>query len=271
MEKQMASDARPWLLAECNYGYVKNADIRVAVIPLGATEPHNLHLPYGTDLYEATAIGERICEAAFRRGAAVSLLPTIPFGVQTNMRKLPLAMNVNPATLDLLLTDLVDSLFNSGIEKIVLLNSHGGNDFKPLLRTLAGRNQTVFLCDWFKMVQDVYSTIFEHPEDHAGEMETSIALAYFPHLVATGDDGSLMADEGATRESRFNALNQGWVQITRRWDLLTTNTGSGYPHAATAEKGEQVMALICDRLSQFLWELSGSQLDNDFPFAESNG
>ena len=144
MEKQMASDARPWLLAECNYGYVKNADIRVAVIPLGATEPHNLHLPYGTDLYEATAIGERICEAAFRRGAAVSLLPTIPFGVQTNMRKLPLAMNVNPATLDLLLTDLVDSLFNSGIEKIVLLNSHGGNDFKPLLRTLAGRNQTVF-------------------------------------------------------------------------------------------------------------------------------
>ena len=80
-----------------------------------------------------------------------------------------------------------------------------------------------------------------------------------------------MADEGATRESRFNALNQGWVQITRRWDLLTTNSGSGYPRAATAEKGEQVMALICERLSQFLWELSESQLDNDFPFAEANG
>lgn len=44
----------------------------------------------------------------------------------------------------------------------------------------------------------------------------------------------------------FYAVNQGWVQITRRWDLLTANFGSGYPRAATVEKGEQVMALICD-------------------------
>ncbi|MDE0864492.1 MAG: creatininase family protein [Rubripirellula sp.] len=262
----MGKDARPWLLAECNYEYVKDADIRVAVIPLGATEPHNLHLPYGTDVYEATIIGERVCEEAFRRGAAVSLLPTVPFGVQTNMRRLPLAINVNPATLDLLLTDLVESLRNSGVEKIVLLNSHGGNDFKPLLRTLAGNDVQVFLCDWFKMVNDVYSTIFEHPEDHAGEMETSLALAYFPHLVATNADGSLTADDGATRKTRFRAVNEGWVQITRRWDLLTTNCGSGYPHAATADKGKQVMDLISDRLAEFLVELSESSLDDSFPF-----
>ena len=263
----MASDVRPWLLSECNYDYVKNADIRVAVLPLGATEPHNLHLPYGTDVYEATIIGERVCAEAFRRGAAVTLLPTIPFGVQTNMRNLPLAMNINPATLDLFIADLVDSLVNSGVEKILLLNSHGGNDFKPLLRTLAGRNQTVFLCDWFKMVQDIYQTIFEYPEDHAGEMETSIALAYFPHLVATMPDGSLAADDGATRQTRFHSVNQGWVQITRTWDLLTTNTGSGYPHAATADKGKQLMGLICDRLADFLLELSESPLDGGFPFA----
>lgn len=264
----MSNEARPWLLAECNYEYIKDADIQVAVIPLGATEPHNLHLPYGTDIYEASIIGERICRAAFEKGAAVTLLPTIPFGVQTNMRELPLAINVNPPTLDLFLSDIVESLLNSGIQKIMLLNSHGGNDFKPLLRTLAGKGQTVFLCDWFKMVQDVYASIFEHPEDHAGEMETSIALAYFPHLVATAVDGSLLADDGDTRENRFDAVNQGWVQITRRWDLLTTNCGSGFPHAATAEKGEQLMALICERMSQFLQELADSQLDSDFPFVE---
>jgi creatinine amidohydrolase len=37
---------RPWKLMECNYGYVKNQSYEVAVLPLGATEPHNLHLPY---------------------------------------------------------------------------------------------------------------------------------------------------------------------------------------------------------------------------------
>ncbi|HBV62173.1 MAG TPA: hypothetical protein DEF45_04040 [Rhodopirellula sp.] len=85
------------MLAECTFEYAKDADVRVAVIPLGATKPHNLHLPYGTDVYEATVIGERICQQAFQQGATVTLLSAVPFGVQTNTRKLPLAINVNPA------------------------------------------------------------------------------------------------------------------------------------------------------------------------------
>ncbi len=261
-----AIESRPWRLDELNYHDVGQRNLQVAVIPLGATEPHNLHLPYGTDALEASIIGDKVCEAAYRRGARVVLLPTIPYGVQTNMRRLPLAINVNPATLDQFLTDIVHSLRNSGIEKILLLNSHGGNDFKPLLRTLAGSDMQLFLCDWFRMVADVYSTIFEHPEDHAGEMETSLALAFFPNLVARNQDGSLTADDGATHPTRFEAVNQGWVQITRRWDLLTTNAGSGNPHKATAEKGEQVMKVIVDRLAEFLVELDQADLDDRFPF-----
>lgn len=257
---------RPWRLDELNFGEVSQLDPQVAVIPLGATEPHNLHLPYGTDALEASIIGDHVCEAAYRRGAKVLLLPTIPYGVQTNMRRLPLAININPETLDRFLTDIVDSLRNSGIEKILFLNSHGGNDFKPLLRTLAGRDIQVFLCDWFRMIQDVYNSIFQNPEDHAGEMETSIALAYFPYLVAKKEDGSLRADDGQTHPSRFEAVNQGWVQITRRWDLLTTNTGSGNPHAASADKGRQVMNLIVDRLANFLVELDQTEMDEQFPF-----
>lgn len=257
---------RPWLLSECHYGEIKDADIQVAVVPLGATEPHNLHLPYGTDVYEANVLSEMVCAEAYRRGAKVTCLPTIPFGVQTNMRRLPLAINVNPATLDNFVDDIVKSLQQSGIQKILLLNSHGGNDFKPLLRTLAGDDIQIFLCDWFRMVNDIYDTIFEHKEDHAGEMETSLLLAYFPHLVKQNEDGSLVADDGATRASRFESINNGWVQITRRWDLLTTNCGSGNPHAASAEKGEQVAQVIIERLASFIVELSHSELDDEFPF-----
>ncbi|MBW3539749.1 MAG: creatininase family protein, partial [Planctomycetes bacterium] len=86
---------RPWILAETNYGYVKEHPYELAVLPLGATEPHNLHLPYGTDTYEAEAVGSRACEAAFERGARVVLLPTIPYGTETNQLAFPLAMNVN--------------------------------------------------------------------------------------------------------------------------------------------------------------------------------
>ncbi|MCA9017573.1 MAG: creatininase family protein, partial [Planctomycetaceae bacterium] len=69
---------RPWILSEINYAYVKENPYEVAVLPMGATEPHNLHLPYGTDTYEADAISSRICEAAHQRGAKVVMLPPIP-------------------------------------------------------------------------------------------------------------------------------------------------------------------------------------------------
>ena len=54
----------------------------------------------------------------------------------------------------------------------------------------------------------------------------------------------MAADDGAVAEPRFEALQQGWVSITRPWHLLTTNAGVGYPHAATAEKGRRMMDLL---------------------------
>ncbi len=258
---------RPWILAETNYSHTKDHPYEVAVLPLGATEPHNFHLPYATDVLEATIIGEHVCEAAHDRGARVVLLPTIPYGTDSNMREFPLAMNLNPSTLGQVIADLVESLELSGIEKLLILNSHGGNDIKPVLRELYGNTSVhLFLCNWYQMVRDVYSSIFEYPDDHAGEMETSFALAYFSHLVNSAPDGRLAADAGATSATRFDAINEGWVSITRPWHLLTTNSGSGNPHAATEEKGRQVMALVVDRLAPFLVELSAARLDERFPF-----
>ena len=259
---------RPWILAETNFGFVKGCEYEVAVLPMGATEPHNLHLPYGTDTFEAEAIGSRVCEAACNKGAKVVLLPTIPYGTETNQSKFRLSMNLNPSTLGLVIQDLVESLENHGIRKLLILNSHGGNEFKPLLRELHGTTSVqLFLCDWFRgLTADVKKTIFEEADDHAGEVETSPALAYFGHLVHKNADGTLIADDGRTASTRFDAVNQGWVSITRPWHLLTTNTGAGNPHAATKEKGELLMHTMVERLSQFLADLASSELDDQFPF-----
>jgi creatinine amidohydrolase len=258
---------RPWILAETNYAFTKENRYEAAVLPLGATEPHNLHLPYGTDILEGQIIGEKICEEAWRRGAKVVLLPAIPYGTETNMRGLPLAMNVYPSTLFRMVTDLVESLADSGVHKLLILNSHGGNEMKPLLRELAGKTPVhLFLSNWYKCFDDQYDNIFSAPEDHAGEMETSFGLAYFPHLVARDEEGKLQADEGRTAKTRFEAVNRGWVSITRPWSLLTTNTGSGNPHAAAAEKGEKMMQIVVDRLAGFLVELCAAKIDARFPF-----
>src|SRR5262249_3956685 len=122
-------------------------------------------------------------------------------------------------------------------------------------------NVHIFLCNWYKVASDTYATIFREPDDHAGEMETSMGLAHFPELVALE-----RADPGAVKPTRFEAINRGWVEITRPWHLLTTNWGAGDPRAATAEKGAALTDLVAERIGRFLHELAASPLDEQFPF-----
>ena len=255
-------------LSVTNYAAIKEERFEVAVLPIGATEPHNLHLPYSTDTFCTTRVAELVCRSAWERGARVVLLPTIPFGTQTNQREFPLALNLNPSTINRVLGDLVESLIGNDIRKIVLFNGHGGNELKGFLRESYGKyDAKIFACDWFRCLGDRYKEIFEEPDDHAGEMETSLMLALAPELVAQDESGRLLADEGKVRPTRFEAVNRGWVSVARPWHLLTTNSGSGNPHKATAAKGHQAIEVIVERLAPFLVELSMAPLDESFPMA----
>src|SRR5919205_349366 len=112
--------ARPWVLAEETHAFVRSQTWEVAVLPFGATEPHNLHMPYATDNYQVEEIGQRACGKAYEAGAKVLLLPTMPFGVNTNHLQVPgaVALSVTPTTLLAILSDLVDSLERQGVRKL---------------------------------------------------------------------------------------------------------------------------------------------------------
>jgi creatinine amidohydrolase len=255
---------REWMLAEQNHGSIRQFHWEVAVLPFGATEPHNLHMPYGTDNFQVEKLADVAGERAFRAGAKVIVLPTVPFGVNTNHLRIPggLACSVTPSTLLHVVTDLVDSLERQGVKKILLLNGHGGNELKPIVRELHHRTTTFLcVCDWFRMAADTYADIFEAPGEHADEVETSLGLAYFPNLVQ-GDK----ADEGKERSTGFEAIDRGWVNITRPWHLATTNTGLGNPFAATKEKGARLMDVLVERLSRFLIDLSARPFGANFPY-----
>jgi creatinine amidohydrolase len=252
----------PWNLSEANYGQIKGQTFEVAVLPLGATEPHNLHLPYATDTIQVEAVGRLACSKAHAKGARIALLPAIPYGTETNLMRFPMAMNLDPSTLAQVIADLVDSLAAHGVLKCVLLNGHGGNDLKWVLRELHLKTPVrLFVAHWWKLAADRYREIFDEPGDHAGELESSMILAHRPDLVAEGT-----ADAGSMAPSRFEAVNQGWVEITRSWHLLTTNSGAGNPATATAEKGRALTEVVVDRLADFLVELDASPIDDRFPF-----
>lgn len=254
---------RPWNLAETNYGAVRaGAPFEVAVLPFGATEPHNFHLPYGTDTLQVDVLADRACAAASERGARIVRLPTIPYGTETNQMKFPLAMNLNPTTLAAVIGDLVASLQTHGVRKCLLLNGHGGNDFKWLLRQMYGTTSVhLFLCNWFKLASDRYPELFDDAGDHAGEMETSMVLAHAPDLVRMDQAGP-----GAMASTTLEAVNRGWIEITRPWHLLTADSGAGDPRPATAEKGHALTEVVVERLSDFLVELSASPVTDQFPY-----
>lgn len=255
---------RESILAEQTHAFVREQRWQAAVLPFGATEPHNLHMPYGTDTFQVELLGQLACERAYQAGARVALLPTIPYGVNTNHLKIPgaLACSVRPTTLLHLLTDLVDSLERQGVKKLVLLNGHGGNELKPLMRELH-HTSGVFLClcDWFRMARDIYPGLFADPGEHADEVETSLGLAYFKDLLRPE-----LADNGAARPSRFEAINRGWISITRPWHLVSANTGLGDPKAAAADKGRRLMDVLTERLGDFLIELAAAPMDETFPY-----
>ncbi len=252
-----------WVLSEQTHQFVASKKWDVAVLPFGATEPHNTHMPYGTDVYQVEEIGRRICQRAYTRGANVLLLPAMPFGVNTNHLKVPggMALSVTPTTLLKLIADLVEALGRQGVKKVMLLNGHGGNELKPLTRELFHKTD-VFLCvcDWFRVCADQYGAIFKSPGEHADEVETSLGLAFFPELMKPAVSGS-----GKPRPSRFEAIRKGWVSITRPWHLLTEDTGVGDPAAGTAEKGKKLMDLLVERLGDFLYDLAKSPMDETFP------
>jgi creatinine amidohydrolase len=255
---------REWILAEQTHAAIRKRQWEVAVLPFGATEPHNLHMPYGTDNYEVEAVGQRACERAYQEGAGVLLLPTIPYGVNTNHLKIPgaVACSVTPTTLLAILRDLVDSLERQGIRKLILLNGHGGNELKPLMRELHHRTQVFLcLCDWFRMAADCYKQIFKEPGEHADEVETSLGLAFFPELMHME-----MADRGAARPCRLDAINRGWISITRPWHLASEQTGLGNPSAATPEKGKRLMDILVERLSDFMVALAALPMNENFPY-----
>jgi creatinine amidohydrolase len=251
----------PWDLATANLRQLREHRPEVAVLPLGATEAHNLHLPEGQDWLVAERVARRCCEAASGQGCGVICLPALPYGVDCNLMAFPLSLHVSQATLDALVRELIVSLHHHGIRKIVLLNGHGGNDFVPLIRQVqADLPVHVFLCNWWTVGQDRYGEFFERPDDHAGELETSVALALFPEYVHLA-----LAGDGQARRFRFEALREGWVRTSRDFSRLNDQCAAGDPSRATAEKGRRYLNLVCERITAFLVELAQTRIDAAFP------
>ncbi|WP_201979639.1 creatininase family protein [Hymenobacter rubidus] len=245
---------RPYILAETTWKSVQENNYEVVVLPWGATEAHNYHLPYATDNVQADHVAAEAARKAWEQGAKVVVLPCVPFGVNTGQLDITLNINMNPSTQLAILRDVVQVLARQRIPKLVVLNGHGGNDFRQMLRELQAEFPTVFLStlNWFRAADR--NQYFTAPGDHADELETSTMLHIVPDLVSPLAE----AGSGAARQFRIAALRQGWAWAQRAWSQVTADTGVGNPAAATAEKGAAFLEAVTTNIGQFLVELAAA-------------
>lgn len=243
-------------LAHSHWPNVRDTPPEVAVLPWGATEAHNTHLPYATDTIQAEAVCLRAAERANASGANTIVLPAIPFGVQTGQREVPLCINLNPSTQFVILRDIADTLVRSGVPKLVIVNGHGGNDFRQMIRELQGASSLLIAqVNWYQCVDP--KPFFDVPGDHAGELETSVMMHLAPKLVAPLDT----AGPGVARPLRVRGFREGWAWTPRHWPSVTDDTGVGDPRAATAAKGAAYVEAVVEQLSGFLVEFAKTPIN----------
>jgi len=249
---------RPYILAETNWKTVENQHYEVAVLPWGACEAHNFHLPYGTDSYENEYIAAEAAKTAWCNGARIVVLPGIPYGTNTGQLDIHMTINLNPSSQAIILRDIVHSLYKHEVKKLVIFNGHGGNDFKQMIRELQPDFPGFFICcvDWFKVLP--HNQYFENFGDHADEMETSIMLSVHPHFVLSLSE----AGSGASRKFKFEARNEGWMWAQREWRKVSNDTGIGNPEKATAEKGEKYLNDLVAKIGKFFIELDECDLND---------
>jgi creatinine amidohydrolase len=206
-----------------------NRRASVAVLPIGAFEQHGDVLPLTTDTVIACLIARRIAT-----DYNLFLLPPITISCSHEHEDFPGTVSLSASTLISTITDIRNSLARTGIDKLVLVNGHGGN---YVLSNIAQEANTQRRCltlfpgraDWETARTHAGLTTSASEDMHGGEQETSLLLHAHPELV--GD---------AYAERDHHAPHRPHLLITGIRGYSTTGI-IGRPSQATAEKGAAIL------------------------------
>ena len=221
----------------------------VVILPWGAVEPHNYHLPYLTDCILTHELAMACAARAFDQDVTCMVMPPVWLGSQNpGQWNKPFCIHTRTETQKAILTDIVTSLQGQGFRKMVILNGHGGNSFKPYVRDLAMQfpEFTLVVVDWWTTVPTA-GYFDEKPDEHAGEQESSVMLHFHPELVAMEKAG-----EGRVASSGLAGVDHGIGWMPRNWDTVSADTGIGNPQRSTAIKGARYVEAVVEKITSLL-------------------
>jgi creatinine amidohydrolase/Fe(II)-dependent formamide hydrolase-like protein len=237
-------------------------EVDVALLPVGSIEQHGPHLPLDTDAFDAEYLARRVAEASSRPQPLV--LPAVAYGVSYHHEEFKGTVSISNQTLAQMVYEIGVGAARNGIRKLLIINGHTGNS--PALNDAAQRiNQDtrIFVGVDSGETSDVdIEPMIETPNDvHAGEIETSTALAVRPHLVRM-DRARRDVPRFSSRYLDFSSKrNISWHAFTRR---ISPHGVMGDPTKATAEKGERIWQTMIAHLVALVEDLKSMTLEEIF-------
>jgi creatinine amidohydrolase/Fe(II)-dependent formamide hydrolase-like protein len=260
-QKELSMKQSTYLWSELSWPdveeYLKKLD--VALLPVGSIEQHGPHLPLDTDAFDADYLSRCVAEACSDPKPLV--LPLISYGVSYEHGEFKGTVGVSNDTLSHLVYEIGMSVANNGINKLVIINGHGGNI--PALNYAAQmitRDTKIFVCIDTGETSDVdiYKIAETQGDIHAGEIETSTSLAVRPHLVKM-EKATKRIPRFSSRYLSFTSKRKvSWYVHTKR---ISRSGVIGDPTKASVEKGEQMWRVMIAHLVALVEDLKSMTLD----------
>ncbi|MFH1523998.1 MAG: creatininase family protein [Chloroflexota bacterium] len=212
----------------------------VCLLPLSCIERHGHHLPLGTDMY----IGRELCNRAAQIEPVV-VFPEFIFTQILEARHMPGCIGIQPELTIRLLGNVCSEIARNGLNKIIIVNSHGGNDhlihYFAQIQLASPRDYVVYVAQPAYLAEEAATAAqWETKVDgHAGERETSMILAIHPELVKRE---TMPSDGEGMPLERLKPLRDLGTDMGIWWYANYPSHYCGDGRPATAEKGERWFA-----------------------------
>lgn len=244
----------------------------IAVLPVAATEQHGPHLPLSVDADIAQGVVQA-CLPHLPADLPALFLPPQAVGFSPEHRAFAGTLSLSADTLMRLWTEIAEGVVASGVRKLLIFNTHGGQVgvLDLVARDLRARlGMLVYSSSWFNLPlldeagQDVMTRFSAHEHRfgiHAGEIETALMLALHPQRVRM-DRADDFRSSSEQRARDFSVLGNGRsAKLAWQTQDLNASGAVGNAAAATAENGRVVLDAAGRALARLLTEID--QLPSD--------
>lgn len=243
---------KSYLLTEMTWPEIQDAlkTVRLAIVPVGAHEQHGPHMNESCDAVLATEMAKRLAEVLHPQ---VLVTPTVGMGVSPHHMDFPGTISLRPETLMAVLRDMVVSLKHHGVDKVLFLNSHGGNQSTLALACAIFSQELGVDCYHAKttasakqaMKAHISSTLF----GHSCEREVSEAYYLAPHLVRP----ERLEKGDIVHGGRWEGMRPGQpIQGFYRYEEMTRNGCIGDATQASHAIGKAIVEEALEALSAAL-------------------